>query len=110
MKTHWQDQLKISVLILFIILYGIRNKTLDVILVQCPLKKQNKTKQGLLKTGLAWQGLQSMEFSKLLAEGEYDILILKVEQGLLKKNGLKCAAGPTGSTGHGMFKVISWRG
>ena len=31
-----------------------------------------------------WQGLQSMGFSKLLAEGGYDILILKVEQDLKK--------------------------
>ena len=42
--------------------------------------------QGLQKTGLActWQGLQSMGCCKLSAEGEYDIPILKVEQGLLK--------------------------
>ena len=50
-----------------------------------------------------WQGLQSMECSKLSAEGGYDILILKVEQGLLKNwpqvgKNFKCAAGPI----HGM--------
>ena len=48
------------------------------------LKKKKKKKKNLLKTGLAWQDLQSMWCSKLLAEEEYDILILKVEQGLLK--------------------------
>ena len=36
MKTHWQNQLKISVLVLFKILCGIRYKKIDVILVQCP--------------------------------------------------------------------------
>ena len=67
--------------------------------------KQTKKNKVFKKTGLAWQGLQSMGFSKLLAEGGYDILILKVEQDLLK-TGLKCAAGPTR---HGRFNVISWR-
>ena len=38
MKTHWQNQLKISVLVSFKILYGIRYKKTDVILVQCPFK------------------------------------------------------------------------
>ena len=36
MNTYWQNQLKISVLVKFIILYGIRYKNIDVILVQCP--------------------------------------------------------------------------
>ena len=34
MKTHWQNQLKISVLVWFKILYRIRFKKIDVILVQ----------------------------------------------------------------------------
>ena len=36
MKTHWQNQLKISALVYFKILYRIRYKKIDVILVQCP--------------------------------------------------------------------------
>ena len=42
MKTHRQNQLKISVLVWFIILYRIRYKTIDVILVQCPFKDKVK--------------------------------------------------------------------
>ena len=38
MKTHWQNQLKISVLVWFKILYRIRYKKIDVALVQCPFK------------------------------------------------------------------------
>ena len=38
MKTHWQNQLKILVLTKFNILYRIRYKKIDVILVQCPFK------------------------------------------------------------------------
>ena len=38
MKTHWQNQLKISVLAWFKILYDMRYKKIDVILVQCPFK------------------------------------------------------------------------
>ena len=41
MKTHWQNQLKISVLIWFDILYRIRYKKIDVTLVQCPFKDYN---------------------------------------------------------------------
>ena len=36
MKTLWQNQLKISVLVKFEVLCGIRYKKIDVILVQCP--------------------------------------------------------------------------
>ena len=39
-KTDCQNQLKISVLVQFNILYGIRYKKTDVILVQCPFKKE----------------------------------------------------------------------
>ena len=38
MTTHWQNQLKILVLVQVKILYRIRYKNLDVILVQCPFK------------------------------------------------------------------------
>ena len=38
MKTLWQKQLKISVFVWFTILYRIRYKKIDVILVQCPLR------------------------------------------------------------------------
>ena len=46
MKTPWQNQLKFSVLISFKILYRIRYKKIDVILVQCPFN-DNKIFQGL---------------------------------------------------------------
>ena len=36
MKTHWQNQLKILVLVYLKILNRIRYKKTDVILVQCP--------------------------------------------------------------------------
>ena len=39
MKTHWQNQLKISVLAWFKLLYRIKYKDIDVILVQCPFKQ-----------------------------------------------------------------------
>ena len=39
MKTHWQNQLKIWVLVWFKILYRIRFKKIYVILVQCPFKQ-----------------------------------------------------------------------
>ena len=39
MKTFWQNQLKISESVLFKILYRIRYKKIDVILVQFPFKK-----------------------------------------------------------------------
>ena len=38
MKTHWQNQLKISVLVQFKIHYRKRYKKINVILVQCPFK------------------------------------------------------------------------
>ena len=38
MKILWQNQLKILVVVSFKILYGIRYKKIDVILVQCPFK------------------------------------------------------------------------
>ena len=38
MKTLWQDQLKISVSVLFKTLYRSRYKRIDVIPVQCPFK------------------------------------------------------------------------
>ena len=40
MKTHWQNHLKISVQVKFKILYRIRYKKIDVILVQCTFNKQ----------------------------------------------------------------------
>ena len=40
MKTHWQNQLKISVLFGYKILYRIRYKKINVILVQCPFNAQ----------------------------------------------------------------------
>ena len=36
MKTHWQNQLKISVQVYFKILFRIRYKEIEVIPVQCP--------------------------------------------------------------------------
>ena len=42
MKTHWQNQLKFSVLVWFQILYRIRYKKIDVILAQCPFKYHPK--------------------------------------------------------------------
>ena len=36
MKTHWQNHLKILLLITFKILYRIRYEKIDVRLVQCP--------------------------------------------------------------------------
>ena len=38
LKTHWQNQLKFSVLVWFKILYRARYKKKDFILVQCPFK------------------------------------------------------------------------
>ena len=38
MKTHRQNQLKLSVLVWYSILYSTRYKKIDVILVQCPFK------------------------------------------------------------------------
>ena len=38
MEMHWQNQLKISVLVKFEIFYRIRHKKIDVIIVQCPFK------------------------------------------------------------------------
>ena len=38
MKMHWQNQLKIAVLVSFKNFFGIRYKKIDVTLVQCPCK------------------------------------------------------------------------
>ena len=59
----------------------------------------------LKKKGLAWQGLQRMGCSKLLAEGGYDILILKVEQGLLKNWPQVCVR--QGLQGMGCSKLLA---
>ena len=40
MKMQWQNQLEISVLVQFKILYRIRLKEIDVILVQCPFNEK----------------------------------------------------------------------
>ena len=37
-KTYWQNQLKSLVLVYFIVLYRIRHKKIDAIIVQCPFK------------------------------------------------------------------------
>ena len=42
MKTHWQNQLKFSVLVWFTILYRTRYKKIDDRLVQCPCKTYSK--------------------------------------------------------------------
>ena len=41
-KMHWQNQLKFLVLVEYKILYRIRYKKIDVILVQCPFKIYKK--------------------------------------------------------------------
>ena len=58
MKTHWQNHLKISVLIWFNILYRIRYKKIDVILVQCPFNRQDLVVNNII-TSCYWCHLNS---------------------------------------------------
>ena len=60
LKTHWQNQLKILVLVWFKVLYGIRHKKIDVILVQCPFNKKKKKKKKI-----AIFFLKNRHFSKI---------------------------------------------
>ena len=48
MKTHWQNQLKMSVLVSFKILYRIRYKWIDVTLVKCPFKEKHISRRVFL--------------------------------------------------------------
>ena len=77
MKTHRQNQLKISVLVYFKILCRIRYKKIDVILVQCPLKVR------ILEESFSWClsdvfFLQIKEANPLVSE-KLDLAILNEE-------------------------------
>ena len=43
-RNQWQNQLKISELVWFKLFYGIRYKTVDATLIQCPFTLNCKTK------------------------------------------------------------------
>ena len=49
MKTHQQNQLKLLVLVYFIVVYRTRPKKVNGILVQCPFKKENINSKKIAK-------------------------------------------------------------